>query len=293
LAAIESIIIQGLITGSTYALLACGFTLIYGVTRILNLAHGAFYMIGAYLYYIFTLGYLNLDPAIALIFAPVIVGLLGMACYILILRPIVNDYFGIMVVTVALALIIQQLTLIIFGPQLISIASIVKGFIIIGQTGLTYGRILALVISTLIFIGLWVFIRKSKMGKALEALSQDPEAAQLMGINVKKMHALTFFLSTFLAALAGILIITSVTRQLTPSIWLAPLTISFSIVIIGGLGSIKGSFLGGILLGYIENIVVSLMPEGSYLVSLIAMIIVMFILLIKPSGLFGRRMTGV
>jgi branched-chain amino acid transport system permease protein len=284
----ESILIQGFISGVTYALLACGFTLVYGVTRILNLAHGAFYMLGAYVFYVLTFGYMNLHPAIALIVAPVIVGFLGVVCYILILRPIVNDYFGIMVVTVALALIIQQLTLIIFGPQLISIASIVTGSIVIGRTGLTYSRILALIISIIVFIGLWLFTVKSKTGTALRALSQDVETAKLMGINVKKIYALTMFLSVAFAALAGILIVASVTRQLTPSIWLAPLTVSFSIVVIGGLGSVKGSFLGGIILGYIENIVVSLVPGGGYLIDLIAMSMVMLILLVKPAGLFGK-----
>jgi len=285
---IESVLIQGLISGVTYALLACGFTLVYGVTRILNLAHGTFYMLGAYVFYVLGFGYVGLHPAAALIVAPLIVGLIGVVCYILCLRPIIDDYFGIMVVTVALALIFQQLTLIAFGPQLIPVASIISGSLVIGRTGVTYSRILSLLISITVFFGLWFFTIKSKTGTALRALSQDREITMLMGINVKKLYVFTIFLSTLFAALAGILIISSVTRQLTPTIWLAPLSLAFSIVVLGGLGSIKGSFFGGIILGYVENIVVSIMPGGGYLVDLVAMIMVMAILLIRPAGIFGK-----
>jgi branched-chain amino acid transport system permease protein len=287
----ESILVQGLISGVTYALNACGYTLACGVTRILNLAHGSFYMLGAYIF--FVLGSVGLDPITALIIAPIIVGLIGIVCYILCLRPIIDDMFGIMIVTVALALIFQQLLVIVFGPVFMAVAPIVSGSLVIGRTGVTYSRILSLLISIGVFFSLWLLTMKSKTGTALRALSQDKEVTMLMGINVKKLYAFTIFLSTLFAALAGVLIISSVTRQLTPTIWLRPLSLAFSVVILGGLGSIKGSFFGGIVLGYVETIVVSIMPGGSYLVDLIVTIMVLGVLVIRPTGLFGKHVERV
>lgn len=286
----ESVLVQGLITGVMYALLACGLTLVYGVTNILNLAHTAFYMLGAYMFFFLgPLGYFQLPLPVALILAPIVVGLIGIVAYILFMSPLGTEFFGVMVISIGLCMFIQQFTLITFGPRLIPVRPLVRGSIFIGRAGVTYSQIIAFAIAITLFIILWILTMKTKIGTAMRALSQDPEATMLMGINVKKMYILVMFMGTVLAAFSGICIISAITKQLTPYIWMPPLTTAFSIVILGGLGSVKGTLVGGLILGYAETTVLSIMPEGSYLVDLVALVIMLLVLLIRPGGLFGKH----
>lgn len=290
----ESLLIQGLMTGVMYALLACGLTLVYGVSGIINLAHTAFYMLGGYLFFFLgPWGYFQLPLPVALILAPIVVGILGVVSYILVMSSLGQDFFGVMVVSIGLAMIIQQSVLITFGPKLIPWRPLVKGSILIWRAGVTYSQIIAFAIAITLFILLWIFTMKTKIGTAMRALSQDPEVIMLMGINVKKMCVIVMFIGTVLAAFSGISIISAVTRQLTPYIWMPPLTTAFSIVILGGLGSVKGSLVGGLILGYVETTVISIIPTGSYLVHVVSLTIMLLVLLIRPSGLFGKHIERV
>lgn len=292
---IETILLYGAISGAIYALLALGFTLIYGICGVVNLSHGAFFMLGAYAFFSFSVVFFQLPPIPALILAAIFVGIVSGITYRLTVHPVLEDEVAVLVVTVGLALIFQQLTLLYEdwlrkqGFISVTIPSFVQGTInILGVTE-RYSRLLAFAASLGLFISLWVFISITKIGKAMKAVSQDREAAMLMGINTERLYILTMALSASLAALAGVFIAASTTGVATPYMWLSPLAMSFAIVILGGLGSIKGTFIGGFIIGYAENIVALLVPQGGVFVLAVPFMIMVLVLFLRPKGLFGKR----
>ncbi|MDH5374697.1 MAG: branched-chain amino acid ABC transporter permease [Candidatus Bathyarchaeota archaeon] len=286
---IEEIIIYSTISGGVYALLALGFTLIYGVSGVVNLAHGSFYMLGAYMFYVLGPKVLELPPILAVILAVVFVGVVSSILYRLTIHPVLGDEVGVMVVTVCLALIFQQLMLLVFGPPNVPVAPLIEGSVPIWGVKVTYARILAFAISLVLFASLWIFISKSKIGKAMRAVSQDREVAMLMGINTEKLYMLAMATSSMLAAVAGIFISGSTSGVAGAWIWMYPLALSFSIVILGGLGSIKGSLIGGFIIGYAEQTVIIVAPEGGQIVSVVPFTVMVLVLLLRPKGLFGKR----
>jgi branched-chain amino acid transport system permease protein len=278
-----------MISGGVYALLALGFTLIYGVSGVVNLAHGSFYMIGAYMFYVLGTFALELPPILAVILSVAFVGVMSSVVYRLTIHPVLGDEVGVMVVTVCLALIFQQLMLLIFGPPNVPVAPLVAGSVTIGGLTVTYARILAFVVSLILFATLWVFISKSKIGKAMRAVSQDREVAMLMGINTDRLYMLAMAVSSMLAAVAGIFISGSTSGVAGAWIWMYPLALSFSIVVLGGLGSIKGSLIGGFIIGYAEQTVAIAAPEGGAIISVVPFTVMVLVLLLRPKGLFGKR----
>jgi branched-chain amino acid transport system permease protein len=195
-----------------------------------------------------------------------------------------------MVATVCLALIFQQLMLLVFGPPNVPVTPLVKGSLppIWGLT-ITYARILAFAVSLILFVSLWLFISKSKVGKAMRAVSQDREVAMLMGINTERLYMLAMAISSMLAGVAAIFIAGSTTGVAGAWMWMYPLALSFSIVILGGLGSIKGSLIGGFIIGYAEQAVAIAAPEGGAIVSVVPFTVMVIVLLLRPKGLFGKR----
>jgi len=290
LALIEAILIYGATAGAIYALLALGFTLIYGVSGVVNLAHGAFYMLGAYAFFIFgSQGFFKFESILALIFAAIFVGIVSSIVYRLTVHPVIQDEVAVLVVTVALALIFQQIILLGFGSSLVPVPSLWEGSTVILGVTLTYSRLLAFAASLGLFASLWVLITMSKIGRAMRAISQDREAAMLMGINTERLYILTMAISAAFAALAGVFISASLTGVASPFMWLEPLAMSFAIVILGGLGSIKGTFVGGFIIGYAETTVALLLPQGGMIGLAVPFIIMVLILFLRPKGLFGKR----
>lgn len=277
--------IYGAISGVVYALLALGFTLIYGVADVVNMAHGAFYMLGAYMFFSFSWEYLSLDPLPALILSVVVVAFIGMVAYRLFIHPIIEDILSVMVVTIGVALIFQQLIHLNFGGSDIPITLLTGSIDILGVP-VSNSQILAFVVSLSLIAILWVFIKKSKIGGAMRAVAQDREAAMLMGINTERLYMLTMALSASFAALAGILLAAQTVAN--PRMWTAPLAMSFAIVILGGLGSIKGSLLGAIIIGYAEK-TVTIATGLAYLEGAASLAVMVVILLLRPAGLFGKR----
>jgi len=296
---IEEIVIFGAISSGVYALLALGFTLIYGVYGVTNLAHGSFYMLGAYMFFVFNsfFGSSTVPTSVlALILAVISVGIIGSLTYRLAIHPVIGDQVAVMVVTVCLALVFQQLILLIFGPTFPPVrwpeeSFLVTSTIIFGVT-VPYSRILAFAVSLGLVFSLLVFITKTKIGKAMRAVSQSREVAMLMGINTERLYMLTMTLSAMLAALAGILVTTSTSMSAGAWMWLHPLAISFSIVILGGLGSIKGSLIGGFIVGYTEktfDVVLTRAEMGGAILGVIPLAVMVIVLLLRPKGLFGKR----
>jgi branched-subunit amino acid ABC-type transport system permease component len=294
------IIILGAISSFIYALFALGFSLIYGVSGMVNLTHGAFYMIGAYIYSGLVvilsqnippqLSYLT--PVMALILSPMITGIIGSIYYRLILHQILGDEVATMVTSICGCLIFQQLIFIYLGSILalhFPVPTLLPGISIIANIRILNGRLLAALTSIIVFIALAIFIAKTKIGKAMRALSQDLEASMLMGISVEKLYMLTTAISAGFACIAGIMFTTSTTGHVTAYAWLEALAISFAIVILGGLGSIKGTLIGAIIFGYAGTIITSMLPQGGMLMQSFPFIVMISVLIIRPKGLFGKR----
>jgi len=281
-----TLLILGAISGAIYALLALGFSLIYGVADVINLAHGALYMLGAYMFYAFVSSF-QLESLPALVLAVIFVGFTGMIIYRLFVHPVIEDVLAVLMVTLGVTLMVEQLVRLNFGGGNITVNLLQGSTEIVGVT-VTIQQLLAFAVSLSLLAVLWIFIAKSKIGGAMRAVAQDREVAMLVGINTERLYMLTMALSASFAALAGILI--AAYTVASPGMWSYPLTMSFAVVVLGGLGSIKGSLVGAFIVGYAEKAVTVLIPQGSYLQGLVALVVMVVVLLVRPAGLFGKRM---
>ena len=297
---IEQILIFGIINGLIYALIALGFTMAYGISGIVNLAHGAFFVIGAYLYGVLLKPLSNsippefsyVTPITAAILSFIITGLIGSIFYRITLHQILGDEVSILITSIIGCIIFQKLIYITMGYSAafqFKIEPFTSGQIKILNTTVQTGQALATVISIIAFTVLAIFISKTKTGRAMKALSQDLESAMLMGISTEKIYILTTLLSAGLASLAGILYTSTITQGVASQMWMSALAISFTVVVLGGLGSIKGSILGGLIFGISEAAATRLLPAGGVLQQSIPFIVIIIALLIRPKGLFGKR----
>jgi branched-chain amino acid transport system permease protein len=261
-------------------------------------------MLGAYMFYVFQTSWIPaifqnlLDPLqislLAIILAVIFVAFIGGVIYRLTIHPVLGDEVAVMVVTICLALSFQQVILVIFGTAFPPIgwpadSFLASAFIKILGVNLVYSRIVAFVAALALFGIMLLSIAKTKIGKAMRAVSQDREVAMLMGINTTRLYMLTMGISALLAAAASILIITSTGTGGGAWLWLHPLALSFAIVILGGLGSIKGSLIGGFIIGYAEQTVAFANPESGAIVGVVPLAIMTIVLLLRPKGLFGKR----
>ncbi len=278
------IIIDGLIKGSVYALLAIGFSLVLGVARIINIAHTALYMTAAYLIYLGT-KMLGLPPLLSMAMAVVITVLLGMLIYRLFIQPIQEHEAAVLIATIAVAMMLQEAFLMYFGGSYLGVAPLVGGYATVLGVKVTYQHLLALGLAMVILIAVRVFLMSTRLGLAIRSTAQDREVANLMGMNVNRVAMLTMAISVGLAAATGAIVVPLVTVE--PMMWMHPLIMMLAIVVLGGLGSIEGSFLGAYILGFAESLVVFLVPMGSFLKDSVALSIMILVLLIRPEGLFG------
>ena len=279
------ILIYGAVISAVYALLAVGFTLIFGVARILNLAHGAFYALGAYCVYTLTAN-LHVPLVIAAIIAVLLVALFGIGMERILVRPLRKlPPLAVLMMTLAVGLMVEQILLLIFGSEARNVPSLVESSFNFGGVLLSGQRLLALFCSVAILGGLWLFMQHTRLGAAILAVSQDPEGARYMGIPSDRIFSIVMGLSAAIAAAAGVLV--APFQSVIPGMGLLPLVKAFAIVIVGGLGSIPGSIVGALLLGYTETIVAfKASIEWSQIVSVAAVLIV---LIIRPAGFFGKR----
>ncbi len=281
---IEMIIITGLIASGVYALLAIGFSLIFGAARIINLTHTAFYMLAAYLIYTFTSSF-GLNPILSIIVSIIAVTIIGVLVYMLVIERVRAHETTVLIVTMALAIIIQEVVLLAFGGHFRGVSSLISGYATILGIKVTYQYLLTFGMVFIILFGTWALLMKTKLGIAIRATAQDREVANLMGINVARIGMITMAIAVALAAIAGALVAPLFT--LTPYMWMHPLVMVLAVVVLGGLGSIKGSFVGAIILGFTETLVVFLVPTGAFLKGSVALAIMLVIILIRPEGLFG------
>jgi len=282
---IKMIIINGFVLGGMYAILAIGFSLVFGVGRILNMAHTSFYMLTAFLIYFATSNLGNPPVFLWLLLSVLIVGVLGMGFYRLLFDRVKEHETATLIIGIGLSILIQEVLLLKFGGHYKGIKPFVPGFVAIAGVSITYHQLLAVVSAAATLVGVWLLLKKTKIGIALRAVSQDREIANLIGINVGRICMITFGISAALAGIAGVVI--APIFMLHPFMWVNPLIITLAAIILGGMGSIKGGVIAAFILAFVETTVVFLSPEASFLRGAISLTIMIIVLLVRPQGLFG------
>ncbi|RDU22733.1 branched-chain amino acid ABC transporter permease [Anaerosacchariphilus polymeriproducens] len=279
-------LLNGLRTGSIYALIALGYSMVYGIAKMINFAHGDVIMVGAYALFM-GMTALSLPLPVAIIFTIVVCAVLGIAIEKVAYKPLRNaSSLAVLITAIGMSFLLQSLALIIFSATPIPFKSIIsmKGIKIAGVDipGIT---IITLVVTTAIMVALTLFINKTKAGSAMRAVSEDRGAAALMGINVNRTISMTFAIGSALAAVAGILYICQY-QSITPTLGALPGIKAFVAAVLGGIGSIPGAMVGGILLGIVESM--SKAYISTELADAIVFGVLVVILLVKPSGLLGK-----
>jgi branched-chain amino acid transport system permease protein len=278
-------LLVGLINGAFYAMLSLGLAVIFGLLNIINFAHGAQYMLGAFCAW-FLLSALGLGYWPALILAPIIVGIFGMVLERTLLQWLAGlDHLYGLLLTFGMALIIQGVFQNYFGSSGLpySIPDELKGGMNLGFMYLPIYRGWVVVFSLVVCIATWYLIERTRLGANLRAATENPTLVRAFGINVPRMITLTYGLGVGLAALAGVL--SAPINQVRPLMGADLIIVVFAVVVIGGMGSIMGSIITGFSLGVIEGLTKYFYPEASNTVVFVLMVLV---LLVKPSGLTGR-----
>jgi len=277
--------VTGLSLGLMYALIAIGLTLIFGVMRIVQYAHGEMYMLGAFgLYYWHAA--LGLPYWLGVLASALVIFALGMLLQATLFRPLAGkNLLYSLAVSLGLVLIFASGGQLLFGTTTKGIPSAISGGMLISGAFISYERLLISLVSLLLITALWLFLRFSRQGLALRAVAEDAETAALYGVKTQRMHRLAFGLGSALAAIAGCLMGSML--SIAPNMGFLATIKAFMIVIMGGLGSIPGALIGALLLGMIDSVVTSKISGD---VALIACFVVIFLVLVlRPSGLFGQH----
>lgn len=281
---IGTVIVLTLVQGFVYAMLASGMNLVFGIGGMLNLTHTSYLMLAGYGLYYFTreLGWGNL-PSIGLSVVGVI--LLSVLIYRFFLDKVRHHAETILLITVALALIIQETMLLIFGDHYLSTTHLIPGVVEILGVRVPNQYLLIIGATGALFVILWLVLTKTKLGLALGASASDAEVAGLVGINTSKIMQITIGVATFLAAVAGVLVASLWT--ISPSMWLDPILMILVVLIMGGLGSLKGSIIAAFIIALVEVLTQLFVPNGVHLSTPFVMIVLVIVLITKPEGLFG------
>lgn len=282
-----SIFINGLISGGVYAILAIGFSLIFGVAKILNMAHTAFYMVTAFLMIACTTLYFDLPVPVAAVLSIFVISLLGVIVYKLCFDRVKVHETAVMIISVAVAMLFEEVVLLTFGAQFQRVPPFVEGYFEIGGVSVLNQHFFTAGASILTLAGVWLLLAKTKLGKSIRAVDQDQEMANVMGIDVTKTSMLVMGISVMLSGVAGAVV--APTIMVSPLMWTSPLVIVLSAVVLGGIGSVRGSAIAAFILGFAETLVVFLVPDGSFLRGAVSLTTMVMVLLIRPEGLFGVK----
>lgn len=284
-------LINGISLGSVYAIIALGYTMVYGIAKMLNFAHGDVIMVGAYISFC-TTSYLHLPPIVSVLIAMIVCTILGIVIEGLAYKPLRKaSSLAVLITAIGVSYFLQNAALLIWGSAPKTFTSIVPidSFALFGgKLIITPESIITVLSCIVIMIALTLFTRKSKMGKAMRAVSEDKDAAELMGINVNVTISLTFAIGSALAAIAGVLLC-SAYPVLIPTTGSMPGIKAFTAAVFGGIGSIPGAMIGGILLGIIE--IFSKSYISTNLSDAIVFAVLIIVLLVKPTGLLGKKIT--
>jgi branched-chain amino acid transport system permease protein len=281
---IIQVIVSGLIVGGLYAVVATGLSLTWGVMNIVNVSHGAFYMIGSFITYSLYMK-LGVNPFLSFLLTLLVIFAVGLVAERTLIHPVRKSGENVVLITFALAIFLEEVARITWGLIYRTTAPYFKGTINIFGIILDWQRVGTFCIGILVLIVFNMFLKKTKIGKATRMVEQDEEVAMLLGINVDRIYLITFAIGACLAASAGSLL--APLYLIYPSMGWTPLLFSFSIVVLGGMGSMKGTIYAGFLFGVISLLTTYLISSGW--VNVIPFTILVLVLLVKPSGLFGRE----
>ena len=284
-------LINGVSLGSVYAIIALGYTMVYGIAKMLNFAHGDIIMIGSYVVFV-TVSSMGLPPVLGVLLAVAACTLLGVVIERVAYKPLRNaSPLAVLITAIGVSYLLQNVALLIFGADTKSFTSVVKipalklaG----GQLNITGETIATILSCIVIMVCLMAFINRTRAGQAMLAVSEDKGAATLMGINVNGTIALTFAIGSALAAIAGVLLC-SAYPSLTPYTGSMPGIKAFVAAVFDGIGSIPGAFIGGVLLGVIE--ILSKAYISSQLSDAIVFSVLIIVLLVKPTGILGKKIS--
>ncbi|WXG46541.1 MAG: branched-chain amino acid ABC transporter permease [Candidatus Atabeyarchaeum deiterrae] len=285
---IEEVLIFGAIQGAVFALLALGFSLVYGVGGVLNLAHGAFYLIAAYalLWFVPAVGLQS-----AMILALVVALLVGAISYLLLIKPLQKTHIGVVIATFALAVFMEQFVKVIESARTggvvtpTTVGMLVNGSVEFLGVKFLAQDVVAFVGSMLLVSLVTVFMWKAKVGKSIRAVAEDRETATLMGINADRILLLTVMLSSLLAGAAAVLYVPA--SALYPPMGWSILLVAFSVVVLGGMGSIPGSIIGAFVIAYARNFCTFFIDPA--LAELVPLIVIFLVLVFRPQGLLGKK----
>lgn len=282
-------LINGVSLGSIYAVIALGYTMVYGIAKMLNFAHGDVIMVGAYIVFALT-SYAGVNPYLALVISMAACTLLGMAIERFAYKPLRGaSPLAVLITAIGVSYFLQNMSLLIFGSQAKSFTSIVNLPALTlagGKITISAETIVTIIVSLIIMISLTLFVNKTKPGRAMLAVSEDKGAAQLMGVNVNATISLTFAIGSGLAAVAGVLLC-SAYPTLSSQTGAMPGIKAFVAAVLGGIGSIPGAVIGGVLIGVIE--ILSRSYISSQMADAIVFAVLIIVLLVKPTGILGKK----
>ena len=276
--------VNGLSLGGIYAMIALGYTMVYGIAKMLNFAHGDIIMVGGYTILLF----LAINPIVAIIASVIFCVIVGIVIEKTAYKPLRGaSPLAVLITAIGVSYLLQSISQMSFGsaPKFIVIGDF--GILKIGEIAISYATIITLACSLVVMVGLNLFVKFSKTGRAMIAVSEDKGAAQLMGINVNSIIMITFAIGSALAALASLFFLLKA-PTMTPTFGALPGIKAFTAAVIGGIGSIPGAMVGGLLLGVIECFAQSVPAIAPY-TDAIEFAILIIILLVKPTGLLGKK----
>lgn len=286
-----SYLINGISLGSVYAIIALGYTMVYGIARMLNFAHGDIIMVGGFTVFtiVTTMGG---SPVVGILDSVVVCTVLGVTIERVAYRPLRDaSPLAVLITAIGVSYLLQNVALLIFGSnarQFTSVITVPALKLAGGKLSISSVTIVTILSCIVIMAALMTFINKTKMGQAMLAVSEDRGAATLMGINVNRTISVTFAIGSALAAVAGVLLC-SAYPSLSPYTGSMPGIKAFVAAVFGGIGSIPGAFIGGILLGIIENLAKAYI--SSQLSDAIVFSVLIIVLLVRPTGILGKKMT--
>ncbi|WP_340100464.1 branched-chain amino acid ABC transporter permease [Salinibaculum salinum] len=275
-----------LLLSALYALISVGFTMIFGVGGVLNVAHAAYLTLGAYLM-LYSTQLLGIGPWPATILAVLLTGIFSALIYIGPVRLIEDDPIIVVIVTLLIFLVVEEVFYVLEGTSPKSLPVLLAGRVSLAGTSIQTNQILMFVLSWLTILGLLVFVNRTSLGKAIQAVSMTKRGATLVGIDKFRISVVTWLVAGALAGLGGVFIGTFQTAVY--NMGLNPLIIAFSVVILGGLGSIKGSIIAAHIIGFLETLTTSLISPR--LTGLAPLLMLVVVLIVRPRGLFGREQT--
>lgn len=278
--------INGLQTGSVYALVALGYSMVYGIIKLLNFAHGDIIMVGAYVVY-YAIASFAFPPIVAVLLAVLVSTLLGVAVEKVAYTPLRSaPRLSLLITAIGVSFLLENGAQLIFGADKKSMDPMVSGSFQLGSVNVSYAAVVTIVVSVIAMVALTILVNKTKMGKAMRAVSEDMGAAQLMGISLNRTISMTFAIGSFLAGIGSVLYLCAY-PQATPTMGSMLGIKAFIAAVLGGIGSIPGAMIGGFAIGILEALVAAI--HLSMWKDAVVFLVLIIVLLFKPAGILGKK----